>query len=252
MASREEITGFLDGELNPDHFKQVEDAKFNGVLVDGSEEIETAGVCTNVTFETIEKAKEEGCDLVISHHGGWKEFDQDLLEEEKQRIEEAGMNWYIAHETMDCKQGYGISASLAEKLGIEVRKRYSEHAGGKVGVTGELKVSREEFIDRLEEIEPDYKVIGNLDDAEKFKIGVVGGGGGAFTDIIQDTCEEDCDLFITGSSTFFGEIYAHDKDLNMIVMSETSSERWGMYALGDKVQEEFEKLEIIRIEERNW
>jgi len=252
MPSREKLLEFLNRELDLEHFRDVEDAKFNGALVKGSEQVEKVALCTNVTFETIEKAGELDADLVISHHGGWEEFDQDLLEEEKRRMKEADLTWYIAHETLDCKEGYGVSASLAKKLGIEIEDYYSEHAGGKVGVTGRLKVSEEEFIDRLREIEPEYEVVGEIEGVEESKIGVVGGGGGAFTPIIKDTVEERCEFFITGSATFFGKIYAHDKGLTMIKLEETSSERWGVYALGERLEEKFSKIETVKINERNW
>lgn len=252
MPSREEVLEFLNSELNLEHFKDVEDAKFNGALVKGIEEVEKIALCTNTTFENIESAEELEADLVVTHHGGWEQFDQDLLKEKKERIEDADLTWYIAHETMDCKEEYGISATLAEKLGIKIQKYYSEHAGGKVGVTGELEITGEEFMERLREIEPGYEVIGKLENIEDKKFGVVGGGGGAFTPIIEDTAEENCDIFITGSASFFGKIYAYEKGITMVKLEETSSEKWGIYALGDRLKEEFPGIEIVKIDERNW
>lgn len=252
MPSRQKVIDFLNEELDLEHFKNVEDAKFNGVLVKGTEEVNKVALCTNTTFETIRKARENEADLVITHHGGWKEFDQDLLDEEKKRMKEAELTWYIAHETLDCKERYGISASLAKKLGIEVESYYSEHAGGKVGVTGRLNISEEEFRERLEDIEPEYEVIGSIEGIEKSKIGVVGGGGGAFTPIIKDTADEECEFFITGSAAFYGKIYAHDKEINMIKLKETSSERWGVYALGEQLEQEFPQIQTIKLNERNW
>jgi len=252
MVDREEVLEFLNSELGTEHFNDVEEADFNGALVKGSEEVKKVGLCTNTTFENIEEAEEKGLDLVIVHHGGWKRFDHDLFEEKKERMREADVTWYIAHQTLDCADEFGVCVALADKLGIEVDGKYCELQGGPHGRYGHLEASKEEFMERLNEVEPDHKVIGDLDEVEDAKIGIVGGGGGAFADILKETIDIGCDVFITGNTMFANEIYAHEKGLNMVVLEETSSERWGVYALGEHLQENFPKLETVRIEEKNW
>lgn len=252
MPSREEVLEFLNEELDLEHFRDIEDAKFNGALVKGSEKVEKVALCTNTTFENIESAEDLGADLVIVHHGGWEQFDQDLLEKKKEQIREANITWYIAHETMDCKEEYGISATLAKKLGIELEEYYGEHAGGKVGVIGSLEVESKEFFEKLEAIEPGYETVGELKDIEDSRIAVVGGSGGVFTSLIQESSDKGCDFFITGNSSFAGDIYAHEKGITMVKLEETSSERWGVYALGERLKEEFSDIEKVKIAERNW
>ena len=253
MVGREEVVGFLNSELNAEHFNSIDDADFNGALVDGSEEVEKVGLCTNTTFENIESASELGCDMVLVHHGGWKRFDMDLFEEKKQRIRENDITWYIAHQTLDCADEFGVCVALGDRLGIEIDGKYCEIQGGPHGRYGHLEVSREEFLDRLEGTEPDYRFIGDIgEDIEDQKIGIVGGGGGAFGDIVKETIDIGCDVFITGNTMFANEIYAHEKGLTVIVLEETSSERWGVYALGEHLEQEFPEIETVRIEERNW
>lgn len=252
MVGREGLLNFLNTELNLEDFKQIEDAKFNGALTKGAEEVEKIGLCANTTFENIESANNRDLDLVISHHGGWKQFDQDLLKRKKEKIEEADLTWYIAHETLDCAKEFGISWTLAEKLGINIEKQYGKHAGGKVGVTGKLDVPKDEFMENLEDLEQEYEIIGNIEGIESEKIGVIGGGGGAITPLIKKTAEEGCEVFITGSTSFFGEIYAHEKGMTMIKMSETSSERWGVYRLGKHLKGEFSDLQLHKLSETNW
>lgn len=252
MTDRDQLIEWLDLQLDTDHFNQVEDADFNGALIKGSEEVEKVGLCTNTTFENISKAEENNCDLVIVHHGGWKHFDKDLLEDKKQAIREADLTWYIAHQTLDCADEYGVCVALADKLGVEVNGKYLDIEGGYHGRYGHLKVSSQEFLNRLKEIEPNYEVVGKLENIEDAKIGIVGGGGGTRHNIIQKTLETGCDLFITGNSLFLTDIYAYEKGLNMITLEETSSEKWGVYALGDKLEQYFSDLEIVKIKEKNW
>ncbi|MFB6208933.1 MAG: Nif3-like dinuclear metal center hexameric protein [Candidatus Nanohaloarchaea archaeon] len=70
--------------------------------------------------------------------------------------------------------------------------------------------------------------------------------------MIQETIDEGSDFFVTGNVGFPTNIYIHEKGLDTIEMEETSSEKWGVYALGEHLQKEFPGLELHRIEERNW
>ncbi len=252
MPSREEVLDFLNSELDTEHFNSIDDADFNGALVKGSRDVEKVGLCTNTTFENIDSASELDCDMVLVHHGGWKRFDMDLFEEKKQEMKENNLTWYIAHQTLDCADDFGICVALADKLGIEVDGKYCEIQGGPHGRHGHLNISKDEFLERLAKIEPGYEVIGEIEDIENQKIGVVGGGGGAFGDIVKETIDIGCDVFITGNTMFANEIYAYEKGLTMIVLEETSSERWGVYALGQHLKGNFSDIETVRIDEKNW
>jgi len=167
-------------------------------------------------------------------------------------VEDNDLTWYIAHQTLDCADEFGICAALADKLGIEVDGKYCEIQGGPHGRYGYLEVSKEEFIERLEEIEPGHDIIGEIGDIQNQKIGIVGGGGGAFGEIVKETTNIGCDVFITGNTMFANEIYAYEKGLTMIVLEETSSEKWGVYAVGDHLEEEFPRIETVQMDERNW
>ena len=252
MAKRGDVIDFLNSELKTEHFNEVEDADFNGALVKGSKEIEKVELCTNTTFENIESAAQKDCDLVIVHHGGWKRFDMDLFEEKKHKIKENNMTWYIAHQTLDCADGFGVCVALANKLGIEVEGKYCELQGGPHGRYGNLQISKEEFLQKLEEVEPNYNVVGEIGDIENQKIGIVGGGGGAFGEIVKETIDIGCNVFITGNTMFANEIYAYEKGLTIIELEETSSEKWGVYALGEHLEKEFSEIETQKIQERNW
>lgn len=260
MVDRDDIIGWLDTELDTERFNAVDDAKFNGALVEGEEGVTDVGLCTNFTRENIEAADDRGIDLVISHHGGWAEFDQDLLEEKKELARDLGITWYVAHEPLDCADGYGISAALMQKLGIEVEGAFGEHAGGEVGRYGELRVDAEEFLRRLEEVD-DHTVVdgrGRHDrglepgDVRNARIAVVGGGGGVFTDLIAEAADLDADIYLTGNSAFYADIYAYERGITLVTLEETSSERWGVYALGEELKRAFPDIDLTKLREKNW
>ena len=85
------------------------DAEIDGVLV-----------CENVTHAVIDEAKENGCNLIISHHPA---IFGDTIDEFTQSIIEHAHNeqitLYSAHTNLDAADG-GLNDYLAEILGIEV------------------------------------------------------------------------------------------------------------------------------------
>lgn len=250
MASSDELVAWLDEELDVAHFNDAEGAKFNGALVAGADEVSRLGLCCNCTFETIAEAAEQDCDMVVSHHGGWEAFDGDLLAEKKERMRDAGLTWYIAHEPLDCADDYGVSAALAAKLDIRVEGSYGFHAGGEVGRYGTFDGSTKEFRERVSAID-DAEVVGDLA-IEGVRIGVIGGSAGVFTPLLDATVEEGCDVLVTGNASFFGKYHARERGLTLVLLEETSSERWGVYALGEEVQRAFSGTELVRLDETNW
>jgi putative NIF3 family GTP cyclohydrolase 1 type 2 len=141
---------------------------------------------------------------------------------------------------------------LSDKLGIKVDGKYLDIEGGFHGRYGHPEVSREDFMDRIEEIEEDFEIVGEMEDFGDAKIGIVGGGGGTRHSIIQETLEEGCDIFITGNSNFVTDIYAYEKGLTMITLEETSSEKWGVYALGNHLKQQFPEVKLTKFNEKNW
>jgi putative NIF3 family GTP cyclohydrolase 1 type 2 len=251
MVSRDKVIDWLDNELRVEHFMDAGD-NFNGALVKGTGKVGRVGLCVNTTIANIDHAHKHDLDFAIAHHGGWEDFDQDLLQEKKQRLEEYGITWYIAHASLDCADEYGVAATLAKKLGIEIEGSYAQYEGGEAGRYGKLGVSEGEFIDRLKAID-DYEVVGGeLQELEDAQIGVIGGSGGVFTSLIKETVDVGCDVLITGNSSFNGDIYAYEKGLTMVTLEETSSEKWGVYALGRRLRDRFSDIELHKMEERNW
>jgi len=93
----------------------------------------------------------------------------DLYEKKKQEVQENNLTWYIAHQTLDCADKFGVWVALADKLGIEVEGKYCEVQGGPHGRYGNLEISKGEFLEKLEDVEPDYEVVGEIGDIENKK-----------------------------------------------------------------------------------
>ncbi|MDY6777667.1 MAG: Nif3-like dinuclear metal center hexameric protein [Candidatus Nanohaloarchaea archaeon] len=249
MVSRGKLVDWLDDLLEPERFMEAGD-NLNGVLVEGADDVSRVALCVNTTFETIDAAVNQDAEFVVSHHGGWKDFDQDLLAEKKRRMQEHDLTWYIAHACLDAADEFGVAASLARKLGIDVEGAFAEYNDGEAGRYGSLQVPVDEFRERLSRID-DFEVVGgDLRDVER--VGVIGGGGGNYPQFLREAADIGCDAVVVGNASFFGEIYAHEKGLTLVTLEETSSEKWGVYALGERLDDRFVDVETVRLDERNW
>ena len=67
MVKRDAIVSFLNSYLKVEKF--LEDPYFNGLIVEGKEEVESVLLTPNVTRKVINYASENFFDFVISHHG---------------------------------------------------------------------------------------------------------------------------------------------------------------------------------------
>ena len=66
MAARDEIVAFLDAELN---IGTIEDESLNGLQVQGGEEVTRIALVTDAAVATTRRAIDEGCQMIVAHHG---------------------------------------------------------------------------------------------------------------------------------------------------------------------------------------
>lgn len=140
------------------------------------------------------------------------------------------------------------------RLGIDVSgpvgwiSEDPERYGGRYG---SLEIGRREFLEGLSSID-EYTVVDELSAIEDRRIVVIGGSGAIRPAVLQEVVEAGCDVLITGDGSFQGRLYAFERGLTLVELGETSSERWGEYALGEVVRDHSPAVECHRIDERNW
>lgn len=240
----QEIAEYLDNLLDINKYKQKD--RSNGLIIRGKFNVNRIAFAVNTTLENIKKANELGADLLIAHHGGWKETDSDMFLKKMDLLKEYQISLYIAHTPLDCHKNLGVSVSLAKKIGVDIEDSFAEGNG----ILGKLLVSIDDFRRNISSVNKDFKIIGEL--KQPSKVAVIGGGGATKTKFLSEARDKGCDIYVTGNSWFFSDIYAFESGMTLILLGETNSEKFGIYALSNHFKEKFKDIKVLNLEEKSW
>lgn len=222
----------------------------SGITVRGTEEIKKIGYCTNLTLDTIEEARKNKVDLMITHHDAW-DFIYGLKDACREKLLENNISHYFNHLPLDdCD--FGTNNSLVEKLGLQIIEKTHLEDGfhcGRITETN-VEITFEDLVQKLETLlEEPVKAWKFKDEAIK-RIGLVCGGGGFTTDL-RVAAEKNCDVYITGEKVLYTIEYAKFIGMNLIIGSHTFTEIFGIESLAKKVKEKYNDIEIIRLMEEH-
>lgn len=118
----------------------------SGITVEVNKDIKRIGYCTNLTLDTIEEARKNNVDLMITHHDAWG-FIFGLKDACKEKLIEYNISHYYNHLPLDdCD--FGTNNSLIEKLGLKIIKKSHEEDGFYCGRIAEFneEISFEELV----------------------------------------------------------------------------------------------------------
>lgn len=138
-------------------------------------------LCLTVTDDIIKQAKEQNCDMIISHHPlfevpiAWKDI-----------------NIYCAHTNMDLVDG-GTTDVLINSLNLKVSESNSFLR------FVDIKISVEDFAKQLRRISPNIRYVNNKNTRILNRIAFCAGSGSEF---INDAIENGADAYVTGDLKF--------------------------------------------------
>jgi dinuclear metal center YbgI/SA1388 family protein len=135
-----------------------------------------------VTKAVVEQAKNNHCDMIISHHP--------LFEVP---IEFKNIDIYCAHTNMDKTNG-GTTDTLIENLFGKIETQKDEFLR-----IVETNISLSEFVKKLKQISPNLRYTNNNKTQNFNKIGFCAGSGSEF---IQQAEDLGCNAFVTGDMKF--------------------------------------------------
>lgn len=193
MVDLAKITKFLDKELNIN--EELGDLSHNGLQVEMTGDVKKIGFAVDASMQTFKKAKKEGCNLLIVHHGlFWnrKERIINSLYKQIQFLIENNIGLYGVHLPLDKHKKYGNNAGLFKLLGAVPQEIF-----GEVGYIGEFKTPKKfEDIVRIlnKKINAKCKIL-KYGPKKVKKIAIV--SGGATWDVF-DAITKKADMFITG------------------------------------------------------
>mgnify|MGYP002868892996 CR=1 FL=1 len=154
------------------------------VNVEGYDEINKIMLCLTVTDDIIKQAKEQNCDLIVSHHPCFYV-----------PLNRSDINIYCAHTNMDKAQG-GTTDTIIEKLGLTNYKIFVEHDFLRII---DYKTTVNEFHKLIKTISPNARITNNKNVEQLKKIAFCAGSGSEF---INDAKELGADCLVTGDLKF--------------------------------------------------
>jgi len=186
-----EITKRIE-EFAPLETQEDWDCSGWAVNIENYDEINKLMLCLTVTNDVVKQAKEQNCDMIISHH---PLFHIDCHSELVSESYTPQINVYCAHTNMDKAQG-GTTDTIIDKLRLSEYKTNIEHEFLRII---DYNTTIQDFSRLLKQISPNARIINNNQITELKKIAFCAGSGSEF---IQDAKELGADCLVTGDLKF--------------------------------------------------
>ena len=235
----ESILQYVDAYLGIAGFPDYPDA-FNGLQVEGPEEITRIAAAVDASEATIASAADQGCDLLIVHHGLFWDGQRTVTGRRFRRLSTLlrnGIALYAAHLPLDAHHEVGNCALLARALGIDIQGGFGAFQGVEVGCMGNASESRESLRDKLAEVvQGEVRLIaGGPEEIER--VAVVTGGGGS---LIEEAARAGADAFVTGEGAHHTYFDAMEHGVNVYYAGHYATETFGVRALAAHLEERFQ------------
>lgn len=174
----------------------------SGWIVETSNtDIQKIMLCLTVTDDVVKQAKNQNCDMIISHHPLFKiNCHSELISESLKPL----IDIYCAHTNMDRTNG-GTTDTLIEtifhhsiKEQLPVQSEVTSVNGGFIRYVN-YPISINDFIEKLKTISPHLRYVNNKGITKLKRIAFCAGSG---TEFIQEAFENGADALVTGDLKF--------------------------------------------------
>ncbi len=237
---RDEFILKLNKYLDIDKFSGI-DVSLNGLQVGAEDrEIKIIGFAVDACLETIEKAINDGVDVLIVHHGLYWGAPIPITNNFYKKIElliNNKMDIYAAHLPLDANMSVGNNIAMAKALDLINIEPAINYKGFDIGIIGDLE--KDISIDEISSILNFSNPI-KLDFSKKInKIAIVSGEG---AHDIQQAKALNCDLLITGEPRHSEYHYCKEEGISMLCGGHYESETYGVKALAIEVSKRYNFL----------
>ena len=239
-AACNQIIGYLDELLNPTAY---DDYGPNGLQVPGSEQIQTVVTGVSANVELFTRAREEGADLVLVHHGlFWAGPPRALDRASKRRLQllfDADLALAAYHLPLDGHLEVGNNALLARAIGGGAIEPFAAHRGATVGVRARFAdpgIAPAELVARVHEA-TGREPLAFTDGPDPVRtIGIASGAG---ADHLEDAIAAGLDAFVTGEPAERSMARAREAEVHFLAAGHYATETFGVRALGERLAERF-------------
>lgn len=238
-VARDELVAYLDRLLDVD---RGGDVCPNGLQVEGADAIDRLVTAVSACREVFERARDDGAQAVLVHHGiFWRGDPPELVGFRKRRVAElfAGdLNLLAYHLPLDRHAEIGNNILAVRRLGLTDIERFGEYEGAWIGYRGRLEVplGAGELASRCAEIfgqEPE------LFGDRAQPIASVAVVSGAAQRELYTAIDLGIDAFVTGEASEWVMNVARESGVTYVAAGHYATERLGIQALGEHVAERF-------------
>jgi dinuclear metal center YbgI/SA1388 family protein len=240
MTSLHTIVDHLESILDPDAY---DDYGPNGLQVPGRETVETVVTGVSANVELFPRAREEGADLVVVHHGlFWAGPPRPLDRAAKRRLQilfDADMSLAAYHLPLDGHPEHGNNALLAKAIGCTSTEPFARHKRATIGVVGHLPgdgIAPDALVARVRDAtvrEP----LAFTDGPDRVRtVGIVSGAG---ADYLEDAIGAGLDAFVTGEPIERAMARAREAGVHFLAAGHYATETFGVRRLGDLLAARF-------------
>jgi dinuclear metal center YbgI/SA1388 family protein len=235
-----DIVQELDGLLRPERF---DDYCPNGLQVPGCELVETVASGVSASVELFERARAEGAQLVLAHHGlfwgsGPSAIDA-ALARRLRLLFAAEMSLLAYHLPLDAHGEVGNNALLARALGASRLTPFARHRREPIGCLAELPgegVPIAELLTRVQDATSREPLAFDCGPPVVKRIGIV---TGAAADCFPEAIAAGADAFLTGEPAERVMAQAREAGLHFIAAGHYATETFGVRALGERLAKRF-------------
>ncbi|HAT72632.1 MAG TPA: Nif3-like dinuclear metal center hexameric protein [Elusimicrobia bacterium] len=247
MADRDKITAFTDLYLGSGRIK---DSSQNGLQCEGSSEVKKIAFGVSASLECIKRAGACGAQMLIVHHGLLWGRSQAFAGPFKRKLETLfrhNMSLCAWHLPLDKHPVCGNNARLLKMLGAGKMKPFGSYDGETIGYSGTFpKALSLGDIAAALAIKLDAEPLCFRFGTEKIKTaGIISGGAARMFD---QAVAAGLDLYITGEVSEPVQEFARESRANFIAAGHYNTEKPGVMALADILENKFKvKTEFIDI-----
>jgi dinuclear metal center YbgI/SA1388 family protein len=234
VASRDEIVAFANEYLDIGSFP---DYGPMGLQVVGATEVAKIACGVSASRDLFERAAEAGAQMVIAHHGLFWDKDSrvvgPVMRSRLKALFDADLSLLVYHLALDAHPEVGNNALLADELGVERERRFTEWGYG-----GRLKgpASISEFSALVQERLEHPPLVFSYGPETITRVAVVTGGAARY---VGAAAVEGYDCFVTGEADEPTKHETKEAGIHFVGGGHYATETLGVRALAAKLADEF-------------
>lgn len=250
MLGLDELVKQLDILLEPQAYK---DYCPNGLQVQGRQQVSKIATAVTASQNILDQAVAAGVDALLVHHGYfWKNESPTVTGMKYRRLStliKYDISLLAYHLPLDAHSVLGNNAELARILDWSVSDGLESGNPKSIGLVGSAMKDKTlgEIAARIHrELDREPLVIGDLSK----EINKIGWCTGAAQGFIDQAAEVGCDLYVSGEISENTVHAARELGVAYIAAGHHATERYGVLALGQWLEDRYD-IEHIALDEKN-